>query len=224
MSCPCWTVSIWDIQTSKQLVFNFNDSQACNKTIGSSYTYLNLNLLIFLSARTICGAVCSRRTLCADGWSCHQVGSRDRQPHYTVQGRAACSSGMGSNDSIPTTSKAQQVPSFRRWQLEMKLSPRFLRMAGQSRHVHLGRRESNKSQCDWHLPLPTAQLKRQAIWATFWFKQKRWCSQFHWVNYLHTLHTHYCCQLPWVMVFSRPKHMSPNVAEIFFFYGVTSFV
>jgi hypothetical protein len=37
--------------------------------------------------------------------------------------RITCSSGAGGVGSIPANSDAQNVPSFRRWRFEMKLSP-----------------------------------------------------------------------------------------------------
>jgi hypothetical protein len=39
------------------------------------------------------------------------------------QARIPCSSGAGGVGSIPANSDAQNVPSFRRWRFEMKLSP-----------------------------------------------------------------------------------------------------
>jgi hypothetical protein len=39
--------------------------------------------------------------------------------------RIPCSSGAGGVGSIPANSDAQNVPSFRRWRFEMKLSPFF---------------------------------------------------------------------------------------------------
>ncbi len=37
--------------------------------------------------------------------------------------RIPCSSGAGGVGSIPANPDAQNVPSFRRWRFEMKLSP-----------------------------------------------------------------------------------------------------
>jgi hypothetical protein len=39
------------------------------------------------------------------------------------EGRIPCSTGAGGVGSIPANSDAQNVPSFRRWRFEMKLSP-----------------------------------------------------------------------------------------------------
>jgi hypothetical protein len=42
-----------------------------------------------------------------------------------LKARIPCSSGAGGVGSIPANSDAQNVPSFRRWGFEMKLSPFF---------------------------------------------------------------------------------------------------
>jgi hypothetical protein len=42
---------------------------------------------------------------------------------YVGEGRIPCSTGAGGVGSIPANSDAQNVPSFRRWRFEMKLSP-----------------------------------------------------------------------------------------------------
>jgi hypothetical protein len=46
-------------------------------------------------------------------------------PSLVGEGRIPCSSGAGGVGSIPANSDAQNVPSFRRWRFEMKLSPFF---------------------------------------------------------------------------------------------------
>jgi hypothetical protein len=40
-----------------------------------------------------------------------------------MEGRIPCSTGAGGVGSIPVNPDAQNVPSFRRWRFEMKLSP-----------------------------------------------------------------------------------------------------
>ncbi len=44
-------------------------------------------------------------------------------PTRGIDGDIPCSSGAGGVGSIPANSDAQNLPSFRRWQYEMKLSP-----------------------------------------------------------------------------------------------------
>ncbi len=46
-------------------------------------------------------------------------------PSLVGEGRTPCSTGAGGVGSIPAKTDAQNVPSFRRWRFEMKLSPFF---------------------------------------------------------------------------------------------------
>jgi hypothetical protein len=48
------------------------------------------------------------------------------KPSLVGEGRIPCSTGAGGVGSIPANSDAQNVPSFRRWRFELKLSPFFL--------------------------------------------------------------------------------------------------
>ncbi len=52
---------------------------------------------------------------------------------FVSEGRIPCSTGAGGVGSIPANPDAQNVPSFRRWRFEMKLSPFFFWV-----HIALG--------------------------------------------------------------------------------------
>jgi hypothetical protein len=53
-------------------------------------------------------------------------------PSLVGEGRIPCSTGAGGVGSIPANPDAQNVPSFRRWRFEMKLSPFFFVVSQES--------------------------------------------------------------------------------------------